>query len=117
MEGLKGMQVDRITGRPIENLRLAKEAEEQKRLESFVIEGIAAEKELATEGGKTFISHMLKLLDNEFDEFAAQSQRVQTILDILGSYGVKISAGRRAAERLTKLRLRMDPNMSLGSTE
>jgi hypothetical protein len=104
-----GIQVDITSGLPVEsvrNAREAKKAEEEAALENDVVRGIATEQKLATEEGQFFIGLIMKMLETRIDQLVQADTQAQTILGVLTGLGQTVQAGRCAAERLTKVRLR-----------
>ncbi len=104
-----GMQVDPLTLLPMEsvhNAKVARKAEEEATLEGLVGTGMTVEDKLGTPEGQFFIGLIVKLLETRIDQLVEGDVQSQTILRVLSGLGHDITAGRSAAERLAKSRLR-----------
>lgn len=102
------MEVDKLTGRPIERNSPDKEIEREKALENQVSVGMEMERKLNTTEGIYFIGLMKQLLEDRIMQLVSVDVQCQSLLQVLTNLGADINAGRMASERLVRSRLRRE---------
>ncbi len=110
----RGLKVDIRTGLPIERAQTEREFLEEGKLESDASAGLQAEHLLGTDEGKFFVDLIEKRLETRIDQIVRDDPEASSLLNLLSTLGDKVAAGRGAASRLTKMRLRRE-NKSLSS--
>lgn len=110
-EFFRGLKVDIRTGLPIEHVKSEREVLEEGKLESDVSAGITLEHRLASEEGKFFVGTVLERLERRIDDLVNNDPEASALLSLFNTLGGEIQAGRAAANRLGKMRLKRQSNV------
>ena len=108
------MEVDLISGRPVEEVKNAKQAKkdgEEASLRNDVKRGMEIEDKLKTPDGEFFIGLIRTILENRIDQLVENDAQCQTVINVLTGLGQQISAGKYAAKRIMENRLRFGVKM------
>jgi len=94
-----GVQVDMITGRPVEMQNPAREAESAERKKRRLKEQTEILTALQTEPGRAIARHIMELLDLRIAELTAADPEAKAYQAILEGFYAKVEAGKRAIEK------------------
>lgn len=99
------MQIDIMTGRPVNATIEEKKAIEQNKLAEQAIQGKAAEEQLNSQEGNGFITLVQNYLARRIDELVLADPEAKAYIEILTGLGHQVIIGKKAAQRLVEMRL------------
>lgn len=98
-------QVDIVSGRPLSEVRIDKEAAERTRKESAITEGFDLEQELFSEPGILLKKQIFKSLSGRIDELVKKDPECMAYIKVLNAIGLKVAIGKRTADDIIKKEL------------